>query len=62
MWTRLLWRESLSPSTAHTLRGAPDAFDTLMQTFQLRLKLGKIAGPLSTALVTGTGAGGALEG
>ena len=45
-WTRLLWRQSLVPEVAHTLRGAPDAFDSLMQTFWLRLQAGKLTGPL----------------
>jgi len=46
MWTRLLWRESLSQGTAHKLRGAPDAFDSLMATFWLRRQAGNLTGPL----------------
>jgi hypothetical protein len=39
-WTRLVWREALPPEVARSLRAAPDAFDSLMQTLWLRLKFG----------------------
>ena len=40
LWTRLLWREALPQDVARTLRGAPDAFDSLMQTLSLRMRYG----------------------
>ena len=40
VWTRLLWREALPPEIAKSLRAAPDAFDSLMQTLWLRSKFG----------------------
>jgi hypothetical protein len=39
-WTRLLWREALPPDIATTLRDAPDAFDSLMQSIWLRQRYG----------------------
>ena len=39
-WTRLLWREALPPAIGHILRGAPDAFDSLMQSLYLRQRFG----------------------
>ncbi|KAL3903772.1 MAG: hypothetical protein SGPRY_011540 [Prymnesium sp.] len=41
-WTRLVWRESLAADAARALRGSPDAFDSLMQTFWLRLQAGNV--------------------
>ncbi|KAL1520780.1 hypothetical protein AB1Y20_022344 [Prymnesium parvum] len=42
VWTRLLWRVALPPDVAHALRRAPDAFDSLMQIFGLRLQAGDV--------------------
>ena len=39
-WTRLLWREALPSDIAQYLRGAPDAFDSLMQSIWLRQTYG----------------------
>ena len=41
-----MWREALPPDVARTLRDAPDAFDSLMQTFWLRMRAGSLTGPL----------------
>ena len=39
-WTRLIWREAMPPDIAKLLRGAPDAFDSLMQSLWLRMRYG----------------------
>ena len=39
-WTRLLWREALPGEIAGWLRGAPDAFDSVLQSIWLRWRFG----------------------
>mmetsp|Transcript_13903 Transcript_13903/g.42397 ORF Transcript_13903/g.42397 Transcript_13903/m.42397 type:complete len:751 (-) Transcript_13903:639-2891(-) len=35
-WSRLLWREAMSPEDRLAIDGAPDAFDSIMQSLKMR--------------------------
>ena len=57
-WTRLMWREALPADAARALRNAPDAFDSLMQTFWLRMQAGNLTGPLRIEQLARAGSSG----
>ena len=53
-----MWREALPADAARALRNAPDAFDSLMQTFWLRMQAGNLTGPLRIEQLARAGSSG----